>query len=137
MAKVGRFVSDPKAGAYCQITLGSGEKIIVNHDKGGFKGGHVTIEVSKFMGFSSDRIFACDLESPEGKAALARLTRDAPPGSVEATPLGAFVEQIKGWRFGRRGEDQMWGVDVNRVSERRATWCTREPWPSPMWGRCS
>jgi hypothetical protein len=39
MAKVGRFVVDPKAGAYCQLTLDSGEKLIVNHDKGGFKGG--------------------------------------------------------------------------------------------------
>ena len=96
MAKVGRFVSDPKAGAYCQITLDSGEKIIVNHDKGGFKGGRLTIEVSKFMGFSSDRIFACDLDSAEGQAALARMAREARPGSVEATPLGACVEHIKG-----------------------------------------
>jgi len=39
MGKVGRFVSDPKAGAYCQIVLDGGEKILVNHDKGGFKGG--------------------------------------------------------------------------------------------------
>ncbi len=39
MPKVGRFVTDPRAGAYCQITLGSGEKVIVNHEKGGFKRG--------------------------------------------------------------------------------------------------
>ena len=39
MAKVGRFVTDPKAGVYCQITLDSGEKIIVNHDKGGSREG--------------------------------------------------------------------------------------------------
>jgi hypothetical protein len=95
MAKVGRFVTDPKAGAYCQITLDSGEKVLVNHEKGGFKGGRLAIEVSKFMGLSSDRIFSCDLDSPEGKAALAALTRDARPGSVEATPLGAFVECVK------------------------------------------
>jgi hypothetical protein len=95
MAKVGRFVTDAKAGAYCQITLDGGEKVIVNHDKGGFKGGRLTIEVSKFKGFSSARIFACDLESSEGKAALTRLTQDARPGSVEATPLGAFVEYVK------------------------------------------
>jgi hypothetical protein len=31
MPKVGRFVTDPRAGAYCQITLDSGEKVIVNH----------------------------------------------------------------------------------------------------------
>jgi hypothetical protein len=95
MAKVGPFISDPKAGAYCQITLDSGEKVFVNHDKGGFKGGRITIEVSKFMGFSSDRIFAWDLDSPEGKAALTRLTRHARPDSVEATPLGAVVECVR------------------------------------------
>lgn len=98
MAKVGRFISDPKAGAYCQITLDSGEKIIVNHDKGGFKGGSLVIEVSKLMGFSSDRIFACDLDSPEAKAALTHLTRDAQPGTIEVTPLAAFVECLRDCR---------------------------------------
>jgi hypothetical protein len=98
MAKVGRFVVDPRAGSYCQITLDSGEKIVINHDKGGFKGGHLTIEVPKFLGLSSDRIFACDLDSEHGRAALTRLTRDARQGSVEATPLGAFVEYVKACR---------------------------------------
>ncbi len=92
MAKVGRFVIDPKAGAYCQVTLDSGEKIIVNHDKGGFKGGQLTIEVSKLMGFSSERIFTCDLDSPEGAAALGRLAGGAQ--GAEATPLGAFVKYV-------------------------------------------
>ena len=95
MAKVGRFVTDPKAGAYCQITLDSGQKLIVNHDKGGFKGGRLTIEVSKLMGLSSERIFVCDLDSREAKAALERLTRGAPRDSAAATPLGAFVEYVK------------------------------------------
>jgi len=36
MGKVGRFITDPKAGAYCQVTLDSGDKLIVNHAKGGF-----------------------------------------------------------------------------------------------------
>jgi hypothetical protein len=95
MAKVGRFVVDPKAGAYCQITLDSGEKLLVNHDKGGFKGGRLTIDVTKFLGFGSERIFACDLDGAAGKAALAQLTRDAPEGSTAATPLGAFVELVR------------------------------------------
>jgi hypothetical protein len=95
MGKVGRFVTDPRAGAYCQIALDSGEKLIVNHDKGGFKGGRVSLEVSKFMGLSSDRIYTCDLESPQGAAVLARLVADARPGSVEATPIGAFVGYVK------------------------------------------
>jgi hypothetical protein len=93
MAKVGRFVTDPKAGAYCQITLDSGEKIIVNHDKGGFKGGRLTIEVTRLMGFSSEQIFACNLDSPAGAAALERLTAAAQ--GVDATPLGAFVKHVK------------------------------------------
>jgi hypothetical protein len=94
MAKVGRFVTDPRAGAYCQITLDSGEKIVVNHDKGGFKGGRLTIESSRLMGLRSERVFGCDLDSPEGAAALRRLTANAQ--GVEATPLGAFVGYVKG-----------------------------------------
>jgi hypothetical protein len=96
MAKIGRFISDPAAGAYCQISLDSGEKLIVNHDKGGFKGGAVSISQVKWLGLASGAtVFKCDLGSEEGKAALARLTRDAPAGSAQATPLGAFVAFIK------------------------------------------
>jgi hypothetical protein len=95
MTKVGPLITDPKAGAYCQMTLDSGTKLIVNHDKGGFKGGHLTIEVTRFMGFSSDRIFMCDLDSPGGRAVLARLTYGAAPGTAAATPLGALVEYVK------------------------------------------
>jgi hypothetical protein len=95
MPRVGRFITDPRAGAYCQITLDGGEKVIVNHEKGGFKGGMLTIEVTKFMGFASDRIFACNLDSPEGQSVLAWLTRGAEPGSFAATPLGAAVELVK------------------------------------------
>jgi len=95
MPKVGRFVTDPRAGAYCQITLDGGEKVIVNHEKGGFNGGLLTIEVMKFIGFSSDRPFACDLDSPEGQRLLAWLTRGAELGSLAATPLGAAVEFVR------------------------------------------
>lgn len=95
MAKVGRFVVDPKADAYCQVTLDSGEKILVNQDKGGFKGGRLTIEVTKFLGLGSERIFACDLDAEAGRVAIARLTKDVPEGSTGATPLGAFVELVK------------------------------------------
>ena len=95
MAKVGRFVTDPRAGAYCQIALDSGEKIVVNHEKGGFKGGMLTMEVVKLMGFSSNRFFTLNLDSDEGRAVLTRLTRELRADSVEATPLGAFVEYVK------------------------------------------
>ena len=90
MARVGRIIRDQKAGSYCQITLESGETIIVSHDKW-----RLTIELSKLFGFSSETIFGCDLDSPEGRAALTRLTRDAPPESTDATPLGAFVKYVK------------------------------------------
>jgi hypothetical protein len=90
MSKVGRFVTDPKAGSYCQITLNSGEKIIVNHDKQ-----QLLIEQSKLFGFSSDRLFACDLGTAEGQAALGRLTQGATTGSADATPLGALVKHVK------------------------------------------
>lgn len=95
MAKVGQFLVNPLGGTYCQIVLDSGEKILVAHDKGGSRTGSVTIEVTKFMGFSSDRIFTCDLDSPAGLAALGKLTRTARQGSAEATPLGAFVEFVR------------------------------------------
>jgi hypothetical protein len=94
MAKVGHFVTDPRAGAYCQVTLDTGQKVIVSHDKGGFEGALLTIEVSKFMGFSSDRIFACNLDSLQGQALLAWLTRGAVAGSVAAT-VGAAVEFVR------------------------------------------
>jgi hypothetical protein len=91
MAKVGSYVTDPKAGSYCQITLDSGEKIVVNHDKEG----RLAVEVTKWMGFGSDRFFSLDLTSAQGKSALAVLTREAPAGSAAATPLGALVNHLK------------------------------------------
>jgi hypothetical protein len=50
------------------------------------------------MGFSSERIFTCDLDSPAGRGVLARLTRGAAPGTTAATPLGALIEHVKGAR---------------------------------------
>lgn len=95
MATIGRFISDPNAGAYCRMTLDDGEKIIINHDKGGFKGGGLTIERVKLFGLSSDRLFAITLDSGEGQTALRFLTRDAQEHSLDATPLGAFVNYLK------------------------------------------
>ena len=94
--KVGRFVTDPKAGAFCQIALDSGEKVLVSHDKGGFKGGHLTVTTLKWLGLASgETLFELDLDTPEGKAILGRLTAGAPDGSARATPLGALVEHVK------------------------------------------
>ena len=95
MGKVGRFITDPKAGAYCDVTLDNGDKITVNHDKGGFKGGHLSFEKKKWMGLGSERLFVCDLDTPSGKAALTRLTQGVAADSALATPLGAFAEYVK------------------------------------------
>jgi hypothetical protein len=95
MPKVGRIIADRRAGTHCRVTLDGGEKIIVHCEKGGFNGGLLTIEVSNLMGFASDRIFACNLESPAGQAVLAWLTQGAEPGSFAATPLGAAVGFVK------------------------------------------
>jgi hypothetical protein len=93
MAKVGRFVIDPRAGSYCQIDLDDGKKILVNHEKSGPQGGRMTVSEKKLWG--GETFLDLKLESAEGKAALDRLTRGAPEGSVGATPLGAFVEALK------------------------------------------
>lgn len=94
MAKVGRTIADPKAGAYCHITLDSGEKLVVNHDRAG-RNGRLTIDVVRLMGLNSTRICTCDLDTREGQAALDMLRRDAPQGSARQTPLGALVEHLR------------------------------------------
>lgn len=95
MGKVGRFVVDPKAGAYCHVVLDSGDKILVNHDKGGFKGGTLSISRTKWLGLASEPLFEVDLDSAPGKAALARLIKGVDASSARATPLGAFAEFVK------------------------------------------
>lgn len=95
MAKVGRFVTDPKVGAYCYVTLDGGEKVIVNHSEASSSGGLLTVELSKLMGFSSERIFACDLDTPRGRSIVEWLTLGAESGSAAATPLGSLVEFVK------------------------------------------
>jgi hypothetical protein len=63
---VGPYYTDSRAGAYCEITLANGQKVIVSHDKGpGFAGGRLTIEHSKLLGFNTELIFRCDLDSAE------------------------------------------------------------------------
>jgi hypothetical protein len=96
MGKVGRFVTDPRAGAYCQVSLDSGEKILISHDKGGFAAGAVTIQEVRWWGLASgETLLTCDLGREEGRSILARLVEGAAPGSARATPLGAFVEYVK------------------------------------------
>jgi hypothetical protein len=99
MTKVGRFVTNPRAGAYCHITLDSGEKIVVDHYKGGFRGGSLSIKEVKGGRFGSGpTLFRCDLDSPAGRAALSCLIGEAHSGSVEATPLGGLVAYVRDCR---------------------------------------
>lgn len=95
MAKVGRWVTDPKVGVHCTMTLDSGEKIMLSHDKAELRGGSVTIERLKLFGFSSDRLLTCDLDREPGRSIFGFLIRDAEEGSRDATPLGAFVNYLK------------------------------------------
>jgi hypothetical protein len=94
MAKVGRFVTDPRAGSYCYVTVDTGEKLLVSHEKSGQKG-RLTVALVKLWGFNSELLFAASLDSPDGQDILARLTAGAPAGSADATPLGALVHYLK------------------------------------------
>jgi len=92
MTKIGTFVIDPRAGSYCNITLDSGDRVMVSHDQGGFKGGTLTVLETRWWGFATgETLLTCNLDSAEGKAAMARLTQGVDPKSARATPLGAFV----------------------------------------------
>jgi hypothetical protein len=93
---VGPYRTDPGAGAYCEITLANGEKIIVSHDKGpGCAGGRLTIEQSKLFGFNTQMIFSCDLDSAYGKAALEYISLDDSGAPARIAPLVAFVRHVK------------------------------------------
>ena len=107
MAKVGRFVTDPKAGAYCQITLDSGEKIIVNHDKGGFKGGMLTIEVLEAHGLQ----LRSNLHLPPRQRRRSDGPHPAhpgrPPGQRRSDPARRIRRVLQGLRLGGGGQGQM------------------------------
>jgi hypothetical protein len=97
MAKVGQVVTIP-TGSYCRMTLDSGEKIILNHEPGGgaaSTGARLTVDRVKLMGFSSETIVRIDLDTAEGKAALAELTKEGPPGTPRP-PLLVFVAYLQG-----------------------------------------
>ena len=71
----------------------------MSHDKGGFKGGRLSIATLKWLGLASgETLFELDLDAPRGKAIFARLAAGAPEGSARATPLGALVEHVKDCR---------------------------------------
>jgi hypothetical protein len=92
MAKVGRFVIDPKLGAYCQITLDDGKRVLVNHEKDA-QGGRMMVTEKKWWG--GETFLDLRLDTAEGRAAIASLTAGASADSPRATPLGALVDTLK------------------------------------------
>jgi hypothetical protein len=62
----------------------------VHHDKRNW----LTIERLKLLGFSSDCVFACNLDTDEGQTIRAFLSRPNEPGSGHVTLLGAFVKYL-------------------------------------------
>jgi hypothetical protein len=94
MARVGPWRIHREGSTSCTVKLDSGERIVIKHDVGAFQTGWVTIDRVKLFQLLPDRVFACNLDSKEGKTALAWLTWGIDPKSPEATPLGAFVKYL-------------------------------------------
>jgi hypothetical protein len=95
MAKVGQIVTIP-TGSYCNVTLDSGEKIVVSHEAGagGGAGARLRIDRLKLMGFSSETVVEIDLDTLYGSAALAELTSEATLGEPRS-PIRALVAFVR------------------------------------------
>lgn len=47
------------------MSLDSGDRILVSHDQGGFKGGTLTVLQTRGWGFATgEALLACDVDSP-------------------------------------------------------------------------
>jgi hypothetical protein len=91
MGKVGRFIANPRAGSYCYVRLDSGDTILVSHEKGIARGDALNISTVRWWGLlPGEALFTCRLTDVEE-----RLLRGAPPGSIQATPLGALADYVK------------------------------------------
>jgi hypothetical protein len=95
MAMVGPLVVEPDVGSYCWITLDSGEQILISHDTENTRTGCIAIEVPNAFAFGSEPIFSCDLDSPGGRAAMAKATYRVRSSRAARTPLAVFVEYMK------------------------------------------
>ena len=96
--KVGQVVTIP-TGSYCNITLDSGEKIIVDHEpdaRGASAGARLTVDRLKLLGFGSETVVQIALDTAEGKAALAELTVGGDGWSRRAPSSHAFVAYVQG-----------------------------------------
>jgi hypothetical protein len=78
------------------MTLDSGERILVSHEKGGPGGGALAIHEVRWWGLASgEMVFRLDLDQAEAQRVLATLAADrALPGGGPATPLGALVAYV-------------------------------------------
>jgi hypothetical protein len=88
MTKIGRIVTDPSVGSYCRLTIPSGERLMVSHEKSG----RLSVHVVKMWGLSSEPVFEAALDSPQGQALVTRLTGGQPPSGGA---LEALVDQLK------------------------------------------
>jgi hypothetical protein len=96
MSKVGHLVTDPKVGAYCQITLDSGDKILVSHDTPSPTSGTLTVAEVKWWGFGSGAtLLSCALHTPEGRTALDALAQGAAAPGARPAPLPALIERLR------------------------------------------
>ena len=95
MARVKRWITNPYAGSQCTLLLENGDKVVINHEEGSYKTGWLTIDRLKLLGFRRERVFVCNLDSPEGKTALTFLTRHAQAESIDAMPARAFVKYLE------------------------------------------
>jgi hypothetical protein len=98
MRKVGPVVN-LRTGSYCDMTLDSGERIVVSHEPGrrGLVHGRLAVERLKLMGFSSEPVVRIALDTLEGQAILAKLRVPEVPGTLAGT-LRRFVEYLQGCR---------------------------------------
>ncbi|MGH7396471.1 MAG: hypothetical protein ACRELW_02945 [Candidatus Rokuibacteriota bacterium] len=94
MAKVGRVCHGPPGRRVLLRHARRGREGRRQRSKGGFKGGLLTVGLSKLMGFSPERISTCDLDTPKGQSIVQWLTLGAEPGTA-ATPLWGLVQFVK------------------------------------------
>ena len=98
MAEVGQVVTIP-TGAYRNVTLDSGETIIVNHEQPGGRGSAVgarlTVDRLERMGFSSETVVTIALDTAEGHVVLTELMKTEALGAP-GSPLRAFLADVHG-----------------------------------------
>ena len=128
MAKVGRFVIDPKAGSYCRITLDRGDRRFWSvTTRGGVRSGSVTIEEVRWWGFvPGATVFACDLEQRGRPAAVGPSRRRRASGQCPGHATRGPGRACQALPVTERGEGHMRGPGFFGTSTRIAGQCRRD-----------